>query len=550
MMEAKNGKPAIDPVLLSRQVANQEIRTMLAGRFLQQGFDTRRNINHECGYPETGAVTAELLHALYEREPIADRVVNLFPRECWKMQPLVYEKEKTEATTPFEISWDELGKSLRGVGWNKQECGSTVYEYLERLDVQCGIGSYGVLLLGYDDGLDMSLPVKGVIESGSAPASKETPYPQANQVYRLTTNAAAINGRQLLYLRVFPQALAAIAQWENNFTSPRYGQPVMYSLTFHDPNTTVSDTATTPTGSTRQVHWTRVLHVADNLASSEVLGVSRMLPVLNALLDCQKIRAADGEGYWKNAFAQLFLEMLPEFADLTKDENSLKDMMEKMQNGLQRWGAMEGFTVKSVPPVIVDPTPHYDVQLRAICIKLGVPQRVFEGSERGELASSQDADSWESRLKGRRHSFIKPRIIEAFVNRLIMTGVLAEPGEDGFTVEWPEIDTVTPTEKAQIALVKTQALTNYVSGGGEQLVAPIDYLTRFLSFTDEEAQAILDESVAHMEEQDQLDMEKQQEKIDAGLAPDPTAQSPALPIKMKDGEKLVAPDGKPLPGAK
>ncbi len=41
------------------------------------------------------AVVLERLAAarLYDREPIATRTVQLMPRECWQISPLVYESE-------------------------------------------------------------------------------------------------------------------------------------------------------------------------------------------------------------------------------------------------------------------------------------------------------------------------------------------------------------------------------------------------------------------------------------------------------------------------
>ncbi len=549
-MTEQNGhaeKP--DPVLTNRMreaVANViETRTMFARQFLSRGFDPRRDVGKECGYPDTGSVDIQRLQALYDREPVAARVVELFPKECWKVEPLVYEEEDSETSTAFEESWDELGKSLRGIGWHEQEAGSIVWDYLQRLDVQCGIGNYGVMLLGFDDGLDLSVPVKGVEESGSAPLSKSNLAPSLNEPYRLSVNAAKTKGRKLLYVRVFPQTIASVVQWEVNPTSLRYGQPVMYQVEFNDYNSSVG--VGNSVGGSKNVHWTRIIHVADNLGSSEVLGVPRMLPVLNPIMDVEKIRAASAEAYWKNAFLQIYLEMKPEFADLPRDTESLKEMMEAMMNSGQRYGAVEGYSVKSIPPTMVDPTAHFDTPVRAICIKLAVPQRIFEGSERGELASSQDADSWESRLKGRRNGFVTPRIIAPFVNRLIMVGVLQAPAES-YCVEWPEAEVLTPLEKVQMTLARTQALTAYISGGGENLVPPMDWLTRYDTFTEEEAEAILDAAEEHMIEVEEADIEKQHQMIEEGLAADPTDPGPQMPIKVKDGEQLVSPDGKPLPG--
>ncbi len=557
-----NGK--MDQATMDRLMAAvsnaAETRTQLFQQYFGTMMDRRRDINTECGYPESGSITPWMLQAFHEREPLAARVNSLMAEECWKVYPEIVEDEDAEEPSEFDEAVRDLGQSLRGKSWHKptESSGSAINSYLKRLDRQCGIGSYGVLLFGFDDGLDYSKPVKGVIEQGSDPTSEPqvgvndaghielTPGPikePSFQRYTLTTNAPKQRPK-LLFLRIFPQALAQVSQWENNRASPRFGQPVMYLITFNDPNQ-ASFAYASPIETTRSVHWTRVLHVADNLASSEVLGVPRCVPVLNPLLDVQKIRAADGEGYWRNAFAQLFLEMLPEFADVPEDKAALRSMMEQMQNGLQRWGVLSGFSAKSVPPVIVDPTPHMDTQINVICIQLTCPRRIFEGSERGELSSAQDSDEWAGRVQGRRDDFCTPSIVCGFYDRLIMVGVLPEPEQ--YIVKWPKKASLTEQEKATVAMTKTQALVAYISGGGEQMVTPLAFLSQWLDFDDEEAEQMLEDVEEHLEEKEQEDIEKQQMLIAKGLVPDPTAPKPLPPVKLRDGETLVKQeDGLPL----
>lgn len=538
---------------LQKAVLNAlETRTLYSRQIFNTMFDRRRDIYQECGYPEAGDITAERLHALYDREPVAATVVDYFPKRCWSVSPEVYEEESDDTTTPFEQSWSDLGKSLRGTGWAKQEDGKTIYDYLERLDKLSGIGCYGVLLLGLDDGLDLSLPVKGVEEAFSKPEGKEIKSTdsngmksEGNGVYNLTLNLAKTKDRKLLYLRAFPQKLAPIIQIETNPTSYRYNQPVMYSITFADRDQ-LRLNGSVEYGTTRNVHWTRVVHVpSDDITSSEVLSSPRMLGVLNPLLDIQKIRAADGEGYWQNAFAQIFLEMLPEFADMKADISTVRDTVEQMMHGLKRWGALEGFTAKSLPPSVSDPTPHIDVNLRMIAIKTGIPKRRLEGSEVGELASSQDAVKDEMNVQARRDGYCTSRILIPFLDRGIMCGFLQPPKEE-YCVEFPLVDTQGPVEKAQIAKTKTDALVAYISGGGEQLITPENFLTRFLDFEPDEAEAMLEDAEEHMLEVEQDEIDKEHQLIDEGLKPDPTDPGPQPPIKMKDGDKLVSPQGKPI----
>lgn len=470
-----NGKP--DGKLTLTEMREMIVNmTSFRAEMMKQFFDPRRNIAHECGYPQSNSeITAQLLQDLYDMEAIPARVCEVWPKESWQVQPEVYELEDPDTITPFELAWDALGRGLQGEpSYYKDEAGSAIWEYLLRADILSGIGSYGVIYLGLDD-----------LEKGSDALSKPA-VPSPN--------------RKLLFMRCFPESMASISRLETNVNSPRHGQPIEYSLTFNDPREQHGIAASTI--STANVHWSRILHVADTghtAGASEVFAVPRMRPVLRRLLDLQKEYSADGEGYWKNAFAQLFFETHPQLGgDVDVDRNVLRDMMEEMQNGLQRWGALMGMSAKTLPPQIADPTSHVNIQIEAICIKLGIPKRVFMGSERGELASSQDDQAWNDRLRARQRYYITPRIIAPFVGRLIRLGVLPKPTE--VHIDWPDLTSQTKQEKATVAATLIGALTTYIQGGGEQMVAPIDLLTRFLGFTDDEAIAMLENSTGEQGE--------------------------------------------------
>ena len=448
---------------LTNEYPSSISRFSLASRL----FDRRRDINDECGYPKTSTITPEAYQDLYEREAIAARVVEVIPKECWQTQPSVYEEEDADQITEFEKAWDTLGNGLRGKdSYYQDEEGSPIWDYLCRLNIQSRIGSYGILLFGFDDGKELNTPV------------------------------VQGKGMELLYLRVFPEALARISQFEADTSSPRFGQPNMYTVTFNNPNDNHSGTGVVL--ATREVHWSRVLHFADNLESSEIYGVPAMRPVLNSLLALQKLYGCSAEMYYKGAFPGISLETDPSLGgDVTIDPTAIKNMIESYQNGLQRYLTLTGLSANSLAPQVVDPTPQITVHLEAISIKLGIPMRVFKGSERGELASSQDDTDWNERKKEYQCYCLTPRLIIPFVDRLIQLGILPEP--KGFSVWWPGIDSQTEAEKTDIAVKKTQAITTYTQGGGEALVPPLDYLTTFLGMDEEEAQAILDNAAAILE---------------------------------------------------
>lgn len=469
--------------------------TTLQRGFLQQFWDRRKDVDAECGYPQDTSYAADKYQQLFDREPVANRVVQLLPKESWQVQPMVYEDEDPNVVTPFEQAWDDLARQLRGGSMYQDEEGNPIWEYLLRADVLSGIGQFGVILIGIDDGKQMSEPVDGVTdgseelkkEKGEGELDKSKPKTLftsrgTDEQYNTTSSFAVPTGkpeedeepvddgqqeesddhapsslfegeeadevsddgetpkktkgnedskkRKLLFLRVFGENLAQITRFETNQQSPRFGLPVMYKITLNDPRAVNSGIGLSL--ATVDVHWSRVIHVNDSHetpSTSEWASPPRMQPVLNRLMDIRKISGAAGEGFWKNAFPILVMESNPAMSGDVDigDVGRLRDNIENVEQSLQRSLVTVGFQAKLLPPTVTDPTPFVENCIVQICIKMGVPIRVFKGSERGELASSQDDATWNDRLKLRQCTYITPKIIIPFIDRLIAMGVLPKP---------------------------------------------------------------------------------------------------------------------------
>jgi len=511
---------------------------MARQELLSSLIDPRRDVAEECHYPKTTDIQPEQYKELFDRDSIANRVVSVLPKECWQVQPSVFEAEDSEVKTPFEEAWDALQPTTGGVSWYKSEAGGSVWEYLERLDVLSRIGHFGVLLMGFDDGKNLQEPVDGAMVTNSywpsVPGEKcnqrmpdcyltkdeednlrNLPNlnkqeeavlnqlarqremtlnymqarqdirerPQQNPVFGSTTSdehdpnsltgvqgtdkqysqefgmlgeaqySPGLSGTdqqyfgvqfgpseqpvkhpskrqlKLLFLRPFDESLVQIVRYEWNISNPRFGMPVMYRITLNDPREQHSGIGLPM--ATVFVHWSRVIHVNDvhaNAGSSEIFSPPAMRPVLNNLLNLQKIYGASPEGYWQAAFTGISLETHPQLGgDVEIDDANVRNQIENYVNSLQRYLALTGMSAHTLAPTVTDPTAHVAAQMDSICIQLGIPIRVFKGSERGELASSQDDASWNDRLKGRQIGYITPRIIAPFVDRLISVGVLPEP---------------------------------------------------------------------------------------------------------------------------
>ena len=283
-------------------------------QFMNKLLDARRDIDDECGYPKI--ITANQYRLLYDREGIAERVVNVYPFESWALNPEINETDEA-TTTAFEQAWQDLCDRLR------------CFSYLQRVDELSGIGHYGLLLLGLDDGAPLDEPVEGMDDKGD----------KAGQA-----------SHRLLYLRAFDESLVDVAAYETDPLNPRFGEPTFYNVTFYDPNTQESGAVATQDQTTKRVHWSRVVHVADNRKSSEVFGVPRMRPVYNRLYDLRKLLGGSAEMFWKGAFPGYSFEVNPDMGDVEIDSTALRDEFDSYSNGLQRYLALSGVQAKSLAP--------------------------------------------------------------------------------------------------------------------------------------------------------------------------------------------------------
>lgn len=552
-----------------QEMAANVLTSRLDWLFKQAGFDRRRSIDDECGIPR-GELSPQDYLDLHLDDPYAARSNEVYAKEMWQVTPKVYESEDPDSLTQFDKDLQELAKTLRGQqSWLESDESHPLWEHLVRLDVASGINRYGIMLFGINDGQPLHIPVRGVMEEGSEPsepsklpASESTddgtykellPPPIRGRMsrnefnkhprYKLTLNIdvgpPAPNGKvprarkplnKLTQLRVFTEALAPIIQWETNPRSPRYGHPVMYRVTFEDPVGVYSQSTNMPSR-TVDVHWTRVLHVCDTFENpatpSEVFAEPRNKVLRKVLLSFPKLLYAGAEGYFKACVNLLALETIPALGgNVRVDRQQIRDMMENVMNSLQRYLVGTGFTFKSIAPNVTDPTPHIEAHINTICIKKGIPVRVFKGSERGELASTQDDAAWNDRLKGRMQTYATPKLVAPTIDRLIMLGIISKPASEKYRVEWPDLTSETSGEKLEVAKGVVTVITDYVSKGGESIMAPKDLLTRVLWFEDAEADAILEAAEEHIEEKDEKEMLKQEEQIERGVLADPTGPKP------------------------
>ncbi len=456
-------------------VVNQAVLNAFTSRaqYLKNLMDPRRDIDEECGYPDL--IDVDQYKVMYLRNGIAQRVVDIWPDECWVQNPQICQTEEQDRTE-FETVWEDLEEAY------------SLYSYLYRVDKLSGIAGYAVVLLGVNDGRPLEEPVDGL---------------------NLETNEFNPNLQHgINFIRVFDQQLAPISSFVTDTTNSRYGDPEYYNITFETLHSTSGDPYQSGSNTTTQkVHWSRVIHIADNRLSSEVYGSSRQEPCWNYLYDLQKILGASGEGYWRGAFPGISLETQPGFEDI--DKASVREEMEKYMNSLQRYIANVGVTAKTLTPNIQSPKDAFHTALQAISITTRIPMRILMGSEQGKLAADQDVGSLSKRIMTRQHHYLSPYVIRPFINRLIDLGTLPMVDKNEMTgrylyyIKWSDINSPSDEQKSLNAAKWVEAVAKYIQSGADQLILPFRFLTHYMDFTPAEAEEIVAEAEGKIREEEE-----------------------------------------------
>ena len=376
-------------------------------------FDGDRNVYGALGYRQN--LTFQDYQAKYDRDPIAARVIDAPAAATWRNQPTVTDDEDPERTTPFEEAWMSLEKRLR------------VYQRLERLDRMTGIGEYGALLIGF----------RG--------------QPLADQ------EATRVAGPDdVLFLAPYNECSAQIDVYDGDPQSERFGLPSIYTLQIN-----AEGRRTQQPGSLR-AHHSRIIHVVENALEDDVFGRPRLRNLFNLLDDALKVVGGSAETYWLEARRGLHANIDKDAKPLPPNEQSeLKDQIDEYVNNLRRVIRTQGMELNTLGGAVANPQGPFDVIMKLVSVASGIPIRILTGSERGELASSQDEGNWAGRIEERQIHFAEPIILRPLIDRLISFGALPEPSEGEYEINWQSLSDPGERENAETAEILSRAAVNF-----------------------------------------------------------------------------------------
>lgn len=425
-------------------------RLAIAGQLGKQ-FGGNRDLYQIFGYSRD--LTYDQFRARYERDSIAGRVVEAPADATWRHAPILTD----DPLKPFEIS-----DQIRAINetWLQIEKRVSGRLALHRADQLAGMGRYSLLLIGTRDGRDLRRPAR-----------------------------QNLSPEDILYMTPYSEKSVEIREYESNPRSERFGKPVMYEITMN------GDINTDARISQQKllVHWSRVIHVAENLLENEIFGEPRLKRVYNLFDDLAKVCGGGAEIFWLIGNRGVSATMDPE-ANLDSDiQNRMQEEIDNYVNGLSRSLLLQGVDVKPLGADNADPSSIFNMVISLISGATGIPQRILLGSERGELASSQDRANWDDRIRERQQNFAEPVMFRPLMTRLMEYGAL--PQIDGFNVYWPEHKVASDNERAEVAARMAQAVAS-LANQRSKIVVPSEFREKYLGLPpeipDEDIEMIVD----------------------------------------------------------
>lgn len=405
-------------------------------------FANNRNLYEALGYPQV--INIEDYLKRYSRQDIAKAVIDRPIEATWKGSINIWETGKTQ-DTDLEKKWRDLGTSLK------------IKEVFQGLDKLTCLTNYGVLFLGLSD---------------------------VSDVKQLVNPVNTKNKLKLLYIKPFGSDDAVIDKWETNPTSPRFGLPKTYKIKVTVPGATV-------TTQELNVHHTRVIHVVYDTLKSDIEGIPVLESVYNRLCDLEKLVGGSSEMYWRGARPGYQGKVDKDYQLTAEMEDTLQAQLDEYEHNLRRFLVNEGVTMEALASQVHDPVGHVEVQLQMISAVTRIPKRILVGSERGELSSNQDQESWLAIIQRRREEYAEYRIVRPFIETCIMYGILPQKTSETYSILWSDLFVMGEEQKAKVGQIRAWALKDYATQpGAETVVPPAAFFEFFLGLNPEQIEMI------------------------------------------------------------
>ena len=375
-------------------------------------FGGERDLFSALGYKKE--LKCEDYRARYDRGEVAGRVVDAKPRATWADGFEIVDDQDPTVETDLEEAWKEMTIRLDFVS------------RVQRADILAGLGNFAVLLIG---------------------------APGENLSEELPMN---LNPEDIAFVSPFSELDVEVKSTVTSTDDPRFGLPESYQF-----NRIGSKTNR---GRSRSaiVHWTRVIHLADDVLDDDINGQPRLRRVWNRLDDIDKVAGGGAEAFWMRANPPTVVSIDKDLKITSDDKKDLKTQMDELVNNMRRYVAGRGLEITQLSQSTADIDGPVKTLVSLVSAGSEIPQRILMGSERGELASITDRDNWSDVVDTRRRQYAEPQAVRPFVDRMIEHGALPRATKDEYEVRWPDIEALNDEQASKVA--ETWAKVNQTMG--------------------------------------------------------------------------------------
>ena len=392
-------------------------------------FGGKRSMDAALGYVDEISL-ANYRHR-YERGGIAGRIVEAMPKYTWRGGVELIEDPDPKTETELERQWAALANR------------TNLLSVFLRADVLSQLAYYAVIVIGAADGDDLKLPL-GKSTAGERGILYFSTYCGADSPSTLRARSQ----RQAI-ATLGKEGDVTIKEFDVDPRSTRFGKPLIYEVRRNSEFATGAgfNAAATPGLGSIEIHHSRVIHIAERCVDDDVFGRPILERVWNDLDDLRKVSGGGAEAFLQAAKPERLWSVDKDLKELSEPEKAaFREQLELLQNQMTRDVRMRGVTATNLSSNPAQFGPNADEIRTQIAGALGIPKRVLFGSERGELASTQDRDNIRELVNGRRLEHAGPVLVQRLADRLIEYGYLPAPAAP-YAVRWGAALNLTNEEK-------------------------------------------------------------------------------------------------------
>jgi hypothetical protein len=384
----------------------------------------RTGHTHKADFKWPDVVTFQMAFDMYNRNGLAEAAIERTVLKTWATTPRFQEDSDPEET-PSEKTVREHLASIR------------FWQRVADADRRSMVGGYAGVILRVADGKLWDQPL------------------------------SSSNGGVENLVEVIPawRSQLTVESWDYDQKSDTYGEPLMYHFREIEVATTNDPDSVNPKSRQVKIHPSRVVIFSKD---GTVEARSALTAGYNALMDCEKISGAGGEGFWKIAKASPYIEIDKEVSldELAKgmgvkaDEvlDKMNDQLDDYQKGFDKMMLLHG--LKATNPQIIMPSPEhfFGTSLQIFAASFLIPVKILVGSQTGERASQEDGKEWVTVNTARRADSVLP-VIQEILTRLKSHGLM--PSGDWF-IDWEPLSANGAEQRSSRA--QSMADVNFKSG--------------------------------------------------------------------------------------